>query len=257
MPISSPGGGVAVRAPLDLSLYLVTDTVMCARVGVPATVAAAVAAGVTIVQLRDPAASDAELVALGRAVRAVLAGTGVPLVVNDRVDLVAAIGAQGAHVGQGDLDVGRARALLGGSGYLGLSVHSVEQVTAAMSCGTDTLDYLGVGPVWETSSKADAAPPGGLERLQAITTTSSWPCVAIGGITPARVDALRSRGVASLAVISAICGQQDVAAATRGLRAALDQPRQASRDRRVRAASTRPAGSFSSSSTGPRTELRQ
>jgi len=257
MPISSPGGGVAVRAPLDLSLYLVTDTVMCARVGVPATVAAAVAAGVTIVQLRDPAASDAELVALGRAVRAVLAGTGVPLVVNDRVDLVAAIGAQGAHVGQGDLDVGRARALLGGSGYLGLSVHSVEQVTAAMSCGTDILDYLGVGPVWETSSKADAAPPGGLERLQAITTTSSWPCVAIGGITPARVDALRSRGVAGVAVISAICGQQDVAAATRGLRAALDQPRQASRDGSVRAASTRPPESFSSGSTGPRTELRQ
>jgi len=126
-----------------------------------------------------------------------------------------------------------------------------------MSCGTDTLDYLGVGPVWETSSKADAAPPGGLERLQAITTTSSWPCVAIGGITPARVDALRSRGVASLAVISAICGQQDVAAATRGLRAALDQPRQASDVGRVRAASTRPAESFSISSTGPRTELRQ
>ncbi|MFH5824498.1 thiamine phosphate synthase [Georgenia sp. AZ-5] len=95
----------ACRPRLDLSLYLVTDTALCGEAGVPATVAAAVAAGVTTVQLRDPAATDAELVALGRAVRAALAGTGVPLLINDRADLVEAIGADGAHVGQGDMDV--------------------------------------------------------------------------------------------------------------------------------------------------------
>ena len=212
----------AVRPPLDLSLYLVTDTAMCARAGVPATVAAAVAAGVTLVQLRDPAASDSEFVALGRAVGAALAGTGVPLIVNDRVHLVAAIGAQGAHVGQLDLDVGQARARLGDSAYLGLSAHDVEQVTRAISRGIDTLDYLGVGPVWATTSKSDAATPRGVEHLRAMTTSSPWPCVAIGGITPTRVAALRSSGVAGVAVISAICGQPDVAAATRALRAAWD-----------------------------------
>lgn len=164
----------AFRPPLDLSLYLVTDTAMCARLGVPTTVAAAVAAGVTLVQLRDPAASDVELVALGRDVAAALAGTGVPLIINDRVELVASIGAQGAHVGQDDLDVGEARARLGRSAYLGLSVHAREQVTAAISHGIETLDYLGVGPVWETTSKADAAPPGGLQRLRAITAASPW-----------------------------------------------------------------------------------
>jgi len=212
----------AVRPPLDLSLYLVTDTAMCARLGVPATVAAAVAAGVTLVQLRDPAASDVELVALGRDVAAALAGTGVPLIINDRVELVASIGAQGAHVGQDDLDVGQARARLGRSAYLGLSVHAREQVTAAISHGIETLDYLGAGPVWETTSKADAAPPGGLQRLRAITAASPWPCVAIGGITPDRVGVLRSSGVAGVAVVSAVCGQPDVTGATRALRAMWD-----------------------------------
>jgi len=210
----------AVRPPLDLSLYLVTDTEMCGRIGVPATVAAAVAAGVSVVQLRDPTASDAELVALGRAVGEALAGTGVPLIVNDRVDLVAAIGAHGAHVGQKDLDVAQARARLGPSAYLGLSVHATDQVSAAVARGIDTLDYLGVGPVWATTSKADAAPPRGLEQVRAITSATPWPCVAIGGITPARVPALRASGVAGVAVVSAICGQPDVAAATHALRAA-------------------------------------
>jgi len=218
----STGSGALVRRPLDLSLYLVTDTRMCGRLGVPATVAAAVAAGVSLVQLRDPAAADDELVALGRAVRAALAPTGVPLVVNDRVHLVEVIGAQGAHVGQGDLDVAAARAQLGAEAYLGLSVQTLEQVRVAVRQGAHVLDYLGVGPVWATASKTDAAPPGGLEQLRAITATSPWPCVAIGGITPERVGALRSRGVAGVAVISAVCGQPDVAAATRVLRQAWD-----------------------------------
>src|SRR6478752_3758322 len=136
------------RPPLDLSLYLVTDTCLCGSLGVPATVSAAVAAGVTVVQLRDPAADDAELVTLGRAIARELAGTGVPLVVNDAVHLVEAIGAQGAHVGQGDTDPGEARARLGHTAYLGLSVQTTAHVEAAQRLGGDVLDYLGVGPVF-------------------------------------------------------------------------------------------------------------
>jgi thiamine-phosphate pyrophosphorylase len=214
------GAHSGLRQPLDLSLYLVTDTGQCGRVGVPATVAAAVSAGVTLVQLRDPAASDADLVELGRAVAAELTGTGVPLIVNDRVELVDAIGAQGAHVGQGDLDVRRARARLGRTAYLGLSVQTREQVAAAVSQGIDTVDYLGVGPVWATTSKLDAPPPRGLDEARTIMSASPWPCVAIGGITPARVAPLRALGMAGVAVVSAICGQPDVAVATRALRAA-------------------------------------
>ncbi|MBE3074466.1 MAG: thiamine phosphate synthase, partial [Actinobacteria bacterium] len=113
------------RPPLDLSLYLVTDTVMCDQLGVAATVSAAVGAGVGVVQLRDVDATDDELVGLGRQILAVLDGTDVPLIVNDHVHLVDAMGAQGAHVGQSDLGIGAARALLGPAAYLGLSVQTV------------------------------------------------------------------------------------------------------------------------------------
>lgn len=213
------GGG---RAPLDLSVYLITDTGQCGAFGVPATVAAAVAAGVTVVQLRDPDADDADLVVLGRALVAELAGTGVPLLVNDRVHLVEAIGADGAHVGQGDADVLDARALLGPHAYLGLSVQTASHVQAATALPADALDYLGVGPVWPTGSKPDAAPASGLERLRELSAGSPWPCVAIGGITVDRVAAVAATGAAGVAVISAICGQPDVGAAARALRAAWD-----------------------------------
>jgi len=211
------------RPPLDLSIYLVTDTLMCGQFGVVATVSAAVGAGVTLVQLRDPDASDDELVTLGRQVMAALQGTGVALIINDRIHLVDAIGAHGAHVGQSDLGIGPARALLGPTAYLGLSVQTLEHVAAAREQPDGTVDYLGVGPVWGTSTKLDAAPPGGLEPLRQITSASPWPCVAIGGINVTRLPEVRAAGAAGAAVVSAICGQPDVVAATRSLRAAWDE----------------------------------
>jgi thiamine-phosphate pyrophosphorylase len=210
------------RPPLDLSIYLVTDTVMCGQFGVVATVLAAAGAGVTVVQLRDEDATDNELVSLGRQVMAVLKGTDVALIVNDRVHLVDAMGAHGAHVGQSDLGIGPARALLGPAAYLGLSAQTVEHVAAAREHADGTVDYLGVGPVWGTATKLDAAAPGGLERLHQVTSASPWPCVAIGGINVKRMSAVRQAGAAGAAVVSAICGQPDVAAATRALRAAWD-----------------------------------
>jgi thiamine-phosphate pyrophosphorylase len=207
-----------IRTRLDLSLYLVTDTALCGAVGVPGTVAAAARAGVTAVQLRDPAATDDELVHLGRALVVALRGTGVPLLVNDRVHLVDAVGADGAHIGQSDLDVRAAREVLGPAAYLGLSAQTLEHVDHARAAGVRTLDYLGVGPVWPQATKPDAAEPGGVRRLQAISAASPWPCVAIGGIDAARARLVRATG----AVVSAICGQPDVSAATRALRAAWD-----------------------------------
>jgi thiamine-phosphate pyrophosphorylase len=208
------------RPPLDLSLYLVTDTAMCHHFGLAATVSAAVDAGVSVVQLRDADATDDEFVDLGREVMAVLTDTDVPLIIDDRVHLVEAIGAGGAHVGQSDLSVKQAREQLGPTGYLGLSVQTTEHVAGAREDPEEALDYLGVGPVWGTSTKLDAAAPGGLERLAQITSASPWPCVAIGGITLERVALVRRAGAAGAAVISAICGQGDVAAATRDLHSA-------------------------------------
>lgn len=205
------------RPPLDLSLYLVTDTALCGAAGVAATVRSAVAAGVTVVQLRDHAATDGELVRLGREVRAVLAGTGVPLLVNDRVHLVAAIGADGAHVGQQDLPAVEARRVLGPHRYLGLTVRTVAHVRAAAR-DLDAVDYLGVGPVRATTSKPDHAAPIGPEGVRAVVDESPWPCVAIGGITADHLPTLRSTGVDGVAVVSAVCGTADVAGATRTLR---------------------------------------
>jgi thiamine-phosphate pyrophosphorylase len=193
---------------------------MCHQFGLAATVSTAVGAGVSVVQLRDADATDDELVKLGRSVMAVLHGTGVPLIVNDRVHLVEAIGAMGAHVGQGDLEVEQARALLGATAILGLSVQTLDHVKAAREHADRTLDYLGVGPVWGTATKLDAAAPGGVERLRQITSASPWPCVAIGGINLERLSQVRQAGAAGAAVVSAICGRPDVAAATSELRAA-------------------------------------
>jgi thiamine-phosphate pyrophosphorylase len=211
------------RPPLDLSLYLITDTPLCGTYGVPATVAAAVQAGASAIQLRDPDCPDDEFVALGRAVARELAGTGVPLLINDRVHLVEAIGADGAHVGQADLDIAAARALLGQDRRLGLSVQTPQQVAAARARGEHLIDYLGVGPVWPQTTKVDAAAPGGPDRLAAIVGASPWPCVAVGGIGPGRVRAVRRTGAAGVAVVSAICGRADPGAATRALRAQWDE----------------------------------
>ncbi len=211
-----------MRRPVDLTLYLVTDTALCGSRGVAATVEAALTGGVTAVQVRDPLATDDEFVRIGRSVAAALAGTGVPLIVNDRVHLVAAIGADGAHVGQGDLDPTAARRVLGPDALLGLSVQTIEHVEAAAGLEPGTIDHLGVGPVWAQVTKPDAAGPGGLDTLAAIVRRSPWPCVAIGGIGVDRAAVVRSTGAAGMAVVSAICGQPDPAAAARRLREEWD-----------------------------------
>lgn len=209
-----------MRQPLDLSLYLVTDTAMCAGRGLAETVRQAVTAGVTVVQLRDPDADDQAVVAMGRQLQAVLSGTGVPLLVNDRPHLVAEIGADGAHVGQGDTDPVAARAALDAGGYLGLSVHDEGQLEQARGLPEGTVDYLGVGPVWSTSTKPAAEDAIGVEGVAGLVAASPWPCVAIGGIDATRAGELRERvpQLAGVAVVSAICAADDVAAATRALR---------------------------------------
>ena len=204
------------RPALDLSVYLVTDTGQCGALGVVETVRRAVAGGATVVQLRDPDASDADLVALGRALLGVLEGTGVPLIVNDRADVAAEIGADGVHIGQGDLAPDAARAVIGPDKLLGLSTQTREHLATAAAWG-DTIDYLGIGPVWPTGSKADAADAMGAAELAAQVALSPYPVVAIGGISVERVAEVRGAGAAGVAVISAVCGQPDVVSATRDL----------------------------------------
>lgn len=204
------------RPALDLSVYLVTDTALCGGPdGVVTTVRDAVAGGVTVVQLREPAASDEEFVALGRRLVRKLAGTGVPLIVNDRVHLVGAIGARGAHVGQSDLSIADARALLGPDKVLGLSVASPGEVAAAAASGV-SLDYLGAQALRATGTKPEAGAVG-LPVIAACASASPWPVVAIGGVTAGDAGDLVAAGCAGMAVVSAICGRPDVDAAARAL----------------------------------------
>lgn len=208
-----------MRPPLDLSLYLVTDTRLCGDRGVAATVAAAVKGGVTAVQLRDPDADVRTLFALGRAIQAELAGTGVPLIVNDRLDVAVRLDADGVHLGQRDGSPAAARRQLGPRAYIGLSVSRPEQLAHV----PDAVDHLGVGPVFEQSTKPDADAPLGLGGLARIVRQSPLPCVAIGGIGVSEAAAVRASGAAGIAVVSAVCGQPDPEAAARSLLRTLRQ----------------------------------
>ncbi|WP_327350457.1 thiamine phosphate synthase [Streptomyces sp. NBC_01304] len=202
-----------MRPPLDLSLYLVTDTRLCGDRGVAATVAAAVRGGVSAVQLRDPDADARTLFCLGRAIQAELAGTGVPLIVNDRLDVALWLDADGVHLGQRDVSPETARRLLGPHAYVGLSVSRPEQLAHV----PDAVDHLGVGPVFPQSTKPDADAPLGLDGLALIVRASPLPCVAIGGIGASEAAAAVKSGAAGIAVVSAVCGQPDPEAAARSL----------------------------------------
>ncbi|MCE6949868.1 thiamine phosphate synthase [Cereibacter sphaeroides] len=196
---------------MNLSLYFVTPD---GGEGLEDLVLAAVRGGATLVQLRDKQAPDAELVDRARRLVAMLAPFGVPLIVNDRVEVVLASGAAGLHVGQGDLPVEEARRRLGPDRLLGLSVERLEHVKA-MPLGL--VDYVGAGPVRATASKPDHAPPIGFEGLAALVAAAPVPAVAIGGLGPGDAAAVRQAGAAGMAVVSAICAATDPEAAARVL----------------------------------------
>lgn len=205
--------------PLDLSLYLVVDPAMCARRGVVSTVAAAVDGGVSAVQLRDKDASARDLYSLATALVSTLDGTGVPLLVNDRLDVALAAGADGVHLGQDDLPVQQARSVAGPDFLIGLSVSTAAQAAEANALPVATVDYVGASPVFATPTKPEAAEPLGLRGLTDVCEHSDLPCVAIGGIHSENVDAVRACGVDGVAVVSAICAAPEPAEAAAALRA--------------------------------------
>lgn len=213
------------RARMDPTLYLVTDTAMCAsHGGVAAVAAAAVAGGVTAVQVRDKSASRRELLALTRAVQAALADRpDVAVVVNDALDVALLAGADGVHLGQHDLRPAEARSLAGPDFSIGLSVSSAAELEAALALDAGSVDLLGIGPVWATSTKADADPPvglAGLAELAGRARAAGLVTVAIGGVVAANAGAVLEAGVAGVCVVSDICAAADPLVAARTLRAA-------------------------------------
>ncbi|MGY1841589.1 MULTISPECIES: thiamine phosphate synthase [unclassified Modestobacter] len=211
--------------PFDPTLYLVTDTLLCAPRSVPEVVAAAVTGGVTAVQVRDKTASRRELLALTRAVQAVLAPTPqVRLVVNDAVDVALLAGADGVHVGQDDLPADEVRALLGPDALVGVSVGDDADLDGVLALPPGTVDVVGLSPVWATPTKPDAGPGLGLtgtRSLAARAQAAGLRAVAIGGISATNAAEVRSTGVDGVCVVSGICAAPDPTAAARELRAAL------------------------------------
>jgi len=194
----------------DLSLYLVTDTRLAGPRGVVSVVTQAVEGGVTLVQLRDPEAPTRRLVELARELIARLRPLGIPLLVNDRVDVALAAGAEGVHVGQSDMTAGDARRLIGPDRIIGLSITALADLDRP---GIEFADYLGVGPIFAQSTKPDAAPPMGLAGLAAIRARTRLPIVAIGGIQAKNGEAVLEAGADGLCVVSAIMAAADPKAA--------------------------------------------
>lgn len=203
-----------MRRPFDLAVYLITDPVLTGVRGVLATVAEAIAGGATMVQLRDPQAKTRALVEQARAILALTRPAGVPFIVNDRVDVALAAAADGVHVGQSDMEARDARALIGPDRIVGLSITSEADLDGADLSG---VDYLGVGPVYPTLTKANAAPALAIGGLKRIAARTSLPIVAIGGLHAGNAAEAVEGGADGVAVVSAICSAPDPEAAAREL----------------------------------------
>ena len=209
------------RLQAALRLYLVTNQASLAGRSLHDVVLAAVQGGVGCVQLREKTLNSRDFFAQAQALMKLLQPLGVPLIINDRIDIALACGAQGVHLGQSDLPVAAARALLPPQVFMGWSVETPAQVAQSASL---PVDYLGVSPVFATPTKTDTATPWGLKGLQALRSQTPLPLVAIGGIHAGNAAQVLAAGADGLAVVSAICAAPDPRAAARQLRSLIDAP---------------------------------
>ena len=206
-------------SPSDLRLYAVTDRrALPAGVTLAQAVVAALDGGVTCLQLREKTASAGEILALARTLLPLCRARRVPLLINDRVDIALAAGADGVHLGQEDLPLPEARALLGPDRILGATAHTVEEALRAQAEGAD---YLGVGAMFPTGTKTDTVPTSA-DTLKAICAAVSIPVVAIGGVNAQNLPTLAGTGIAGAAVVTAIFSHRDLTDAARTLRTAAD-----------------------------------
>jgi thiamine-phosphate pyrophosphorylase len=209
---------------IDLRLNAIVDPERAGGRSLAELTRLVVAGGATLIQLRDKLGSTRRMIEEARAIKAVLAGTGVPLVINDRVDVALAAGADGAHLGQDDMAADDARRLLGPTAIIGLSIKSVALANAAP---LDVIDYAGVGGVYATSSKDNPDVPIGVAGLREIIAAlrarkSGFPVCGIAGIDPGNAAPVIEAGADGVAVISALSMARDPESAARELRAVVD-----------------------------------
>lgn len=199
-------------------LYICTDSGLMSSATVEESVEAAVRGGATVVQLREKNASTRELYELALRVKAVTDRYNVPLLINDRIDIALAVGADGVHLGQSDMPCDAARRLLGEDSIVGITAPTVELAVRAQAEGAD---YIGVGAMFATSTKSDAK-PNTKENLAAIRASVDIPIVIIGGVKRANVLEFAGMGIDGAAVISDIIADIDPENAARQMRDILD-----------------------------------
>ena len=206
---------------LDLSLYLVTDRDLSRGRATVDIVAAAVKGGATCVQLREKHCDTRDFVDEAQAVHQLLQQLNptIPLIINDRVDVALAIGAEGVHLGQSDMRIQDARRLVGPKAIIGISAESVSDAITAEQEGAD---YLGISPVFSTPTKTDTAPPLGLQGIHDIRAAVRLPLVGIGGIHEDNVMDIIKAGADGAAVVSAIVSADSPLAAAQLLKQRID-----------------------------------
>lgn len=197
----------------DLLLYAVTDRYWLGNHTLTQDVEAALKGGATMIQLREKTLCDADFLAEAKVIKALCAQYNVPFIINDNVAIARACDADGIHVGQRDMEADDVRALIGSTKLLGVSAQTVEQALLAQSMGAD---YLGVGAVYTTGTKADADNVS-MDTLTDICAAVDIPVVAIGGITQENLSGLSGTGIAGIAVVLAIFAAEDIKGATQEL----------------------------------------
>lgn len=207
-----------MKPPLDLSLYLVTDSRLTGERDLADIVRQAVLGGVGIVQLRDPDASTRALIDMANVLKKLLDHSDIPLIINDRVDVAMATGAAGVHLGATDMPAIQARSLLGPDALVGLSIGSTDELSAQRS-SISSVDYVGIGPVYATGTKPDAGAAIGIGGLSDLAGQIDRPCVAIGGIDAKTARSCIDAGADGVAVVSAIVAADDPRQAAADLKA--------------------------------------
>ena len=198
-----------------LRVYLVTDRSLTRGRPLASVVETAVRGGATCVQLREKELDTNEFLEQAVMLARLLGPLGIPLVINDNVEVALACRASGLHLGQGDLSPDEARELLPPDVFIGWSVETLADVMRSASM---PVDYLGVSPVFATPTKTDTKAPWGLDGLRRVRASTALPLVAIGGIHSGNAGDVLRAGADGLAVVSAICAADDPAAAARELR---------------------------------------
>jgi thiamine-phosphate pyrophosphorylase len=199
---------------VDYSVYLVTDRELARGRSTLEIAAAAIRGGVTCIQLREKTCSTREFIDEALSIRPLLVRHGIPLVINDRVDVALAVKADGIHLGQKDMPCKIARQLVPKDMIIGISVESLDDAIAAQNDGAD---YLGVSPIYQTPTKTDTAKPLGLEGLRSIRSKVDLPLVGIGGLNIGNAKAVIQNGADGVAVVSAIVAADNPEIAARDL----------------------------------------